>query len=245
VETSWEEEHCREALARHLKDRHGPAADDWQPKPNGKDRPPDFHLRRSGQLYAVEVTSLMSQYRQEGGGRISAEGIWKMTEELADEVEEEAAARGTLRGGYILTVDGPYDNFVPAKREIRKHLLRFILATKDMDAVEMQRTPFQTRSGQRYFLSKTGPKGSMVGVAMMGDGREWDWSVAAELHFLARDAIMAKAHKLRATPSPRILLLLDRHHFGAERASRNWGLQPLGGRLSCGAWTHGSATPVT
>jgi hypothetical protein len=210
--TRKEEDYCKTAFDDYLRHRLGVLDGVWEAEPNGETTAPDFCLRHGGRTYAVEVTTLMTQFQQAAGGRISDQGIWKMTGDLAERAEQEATARGLLRGVYVLTVDGPYDTFPQAKREIQEHLLRFIAETRETDQMEMGLTPFQTSSGQRYFLQKTGTHENLVEITMCGDGGEWDWRVVDELYFLVEDAITSKARKLQGVQVPWVLLLLDRHH---------------------------------
>jgi hypothetical protein len=139
-------------------------------------------------------------------------GISIATKRLADEVEREALDQGLLRGTYILTLDGPYDSFGRSKKEMKKLLMDFVASTSGVDHVPMMLEPSETLSGQRYFLQKAGPEKNLIGIAMMGDGADWGWSIVEELLALVKDAINSKAHKLRAVPHPWVLLLLDRHH---------------------------------
>src|SRR5262249_28932544 len=104
-----DEEHARVSFDRYIRE-HGVSGTEWQPFPRGESKPPDFNLRVSEIAYAVEVTSLLTQYEQDDGSTIAEQSIWKATERLTDDVEREAAAKGILRGGYVLTVEGPFGN---------------------------------------------------------------------------------------------------------------------------------------
>src|SRR5262245_10347429 len=106
-----EERFSQEAFATFLRAEHQVHGAVWETEPNGEQTVPDFHLHHGGLTYAVEVTGLITQYKQAEGRPVSELGIWKATERLADEVEREAADQGLLRGVYILTLDGPYDLF--------------------------------------------------------------------------------------------------------------------------------------
>jgi hypothetical protein len=188
------------------------------PEPNGEMTAPDFHLRCGGRTYAVEVKALMTQYEQEKGGPISELGIWERTrKQVEDEVEREAITRDLLRGEYILTLAGPYDNFYRSTTELKKLLMDFITETHDIDEFPMPSAPTVSPCGQRYFLQKTGLQKNQVRIAMFGDGADWGWSVVEELSLLAFEAVTSKAQKLRKEPHPWVLLLLDWNHVGTAR----------------------------
>ena len=204
-----EEHFCKEAFAEFLRAEYQVHGAVWETEPNGEKTVPDFHLHHVGQTYTVEVTGLMTQYEQARGGSVSELGIWKAGERLADEVEREATAQGLLHGVYVLTLDGPYDLFHRSRKDIKKDLMDFIANTRGVDRVPMPPRPSVTASGQPYFLQKVGSQANLVGLAMLGDGEGWGWSVAAELQSLVQEAIVSKAEKLRSVLPPRVLLLLD------------------------------------
>jgi hypothetical protein len=226
--TRKEEAVCQEAFDGYLRGQHADHSVAWEPEPNGEKTPPDFHLHFGRHCYAVEVTTLMTQYEQSAGRPISDRGIWKMTEDLAQEVEDQTLQEGSLRGVYVLTVDGPYDNYFVAKREIKQLLLEFIRQTKDQERIERGMKPLQTPAGHRVFLEKWGTQENCVGIIMHGDGSEWDWKVVEELYSLVARAVTEKAHKLRAVPKPKVLLLLDAHHLATERESQEVGARIAG-----------------
>jgi hypothetical protein len=235
--TRNEEAICQKAFDGYLRGQLAGISFVWESEPNGEKTPPDFHLHFSRHCYAVEVTTLMTQYEQSAGRPISDLGIWKMTEDLAQEVEDQTLQEGSLRGVYVLTVDGPYDNFLIAKREIKQLLLEFIHETKDQERIEGGTKPRHSPSGHRFFLEKWGTQENRVGIIMHGDGSEWDWKVVEELYFLVASAVTEKAHKLRAIPKPKVLLLLDAHHLATEREC-----QEVGARFS---GEGGKAVPIS
>ncbi|HVX09892.1 MAG TPA: hypothetical protein VHC22_01705 [Pirellulales bacterium] len=211
-----EEEFCEGVFTEFLKDRHG-LSTEWDHEPNGHATFPDFHMRYGGRTIAVEVTAFMTMYEQAGRPPVSDLGIWKPLERLAEDVEREAIAAGALRGTYILTVDGPYDEFFKATKELKKLLYDFIAATREVDQVPMTVPPLVTPSGQRYLLQKCESSENQVGIAMLDDGEAWGYEVAKQLGGLVQAVIATKAQKLKSSTLPCVLLLLDRYHLGTER----------------------------
>lgn len=212
-----EEEFSEEVFTEFLKAEHGVQDMEWKHEPNGETTSPDFHLRCGGRTFAVEVTAIMTTYEQTGRQPVSDLGIWKATERLAEEVEREAIAAGALRGTYILTIDGPYDEFFKGLKELKKLLFEFVAQTTTLNRVPMTVPPLVTSSGVRYLLEKCGPEGNQVGIAMMDDGEAWGYEIAKQLSNLVRAAVGTKAGKLSPSKFPCVLLLLDRYHLGTER----------------------------
>lgn len=207
-----DEEYGRASFERYLRDRAGLTDATWQPFPYGESKPPDLGLRLGGITYGVEITSLFTQYAQEDGSTLSEQTVWKATERLTDEVERNAAALGILRGGYVLTVDGPYDTFLRSKKQVRKYLMDFIASTRELDETRPEIVFQELSSGQRCAVNKWASQTDWVAAAMHSDGGGWDWSIVNELTLLVEAAVVSKARKLRNVPPPCILLLLDRHH---------------------------------
>jgi hypothetical protein len=212
----------------------------WTPFPNGETVPPDFTLRLDSDAYSVEITSLFTRYALPDGSSLPEESVWMGVKRLADKAEREARQLGTLSGGYVLTVDGPYDNFTRSRREIKKRLLEFIAATRldpnTRDELCFDKLCFEVAScGQRFAITKWRSSQDWVAAEMLSDGGGWDWEVVGELQGLVEAAVASKARKLRNVPKPWILLLLDRHHF-----NRLEDYEELRGRLGP-AWGRGSA----
>lgn len=168
-----EEEFCRDVFTEFLRAEHGLQDVLWEHEPNGKATAPDFHLHFGGRTFAIEVTAIMTMYNQTDRAPVSELGIWNATGRLAEQVEREAIATGALRGTYILTVDGPYDEFFKAMKELKRELVEFIVETKALDKVPMTVPPLVTSSGLRYLLEKCGPEENQVGIAMIDDGGAW------------------------------------------------------------------------
>jgi hypothetical protein len=211
-----DEEHARLSFDLHLRQVAGITDATWEPFPNGENMPPDFYLRLGDDTFAVEVMSLFTQYGQ-GGDSVSEESIWKATERLTDEVEIEAAQAGILHGGYVLTLDGPYDNFFHSKKQLRSLLLKFITDTQGVAATPGALEFVELPSGQRCAVNKYESASDWVAAAIFSDGGDWNWEVVTELRMLLDDAVSKKAWKLRGVPQPWVLLLLDRHHFARSQ----------------------------
>jgi hypothetical protein len=213
-----EEELCQKAFERYLQAQHGIRDTEWEPEPNGETTVPDFHMHHGGLTYAVEITALMTQSDQAEGEPVSKLGIWKTTERLAGEIEQEAIKQGLLRGGYTLTMTGPYHFFRRSRNELKEVLMDFIARTRDIDEVRWPRVPSVTRSGQHYFLQKeSNGRKNFVEISTLGDDGGWSSNIVEELSSLVQDAIASKVEKLRAVPPPRVLLLLDRYYLATDR----------------------------
>jgi hypothetical protein len=208
------EEYCRGAFDEYLRDEMGVDETSWRPEPNGKTTPPDYHLSQGGVMYAVEVTALFTQYEQENGESLSDHGLWEVATRLVKEVEQQARSEGRLRGSYMLTLQGPYHNFLQSKKEVKKELFDFISRTREDDTVAL--TPYHLPCGQNFFLWKVGTRVDRVGLGTHADGTEWDWGVVAGLRRRVESAVADKTYKLRGIPAPWVLLLLDTDPFSQE-----------------------------
>jgi hypothetical protein len=224
-----EEQFCQNSFDAYLRAPERGIAPAWREPERD---PPDLLLTVSGRLYAVEVTALMTQYEDAEGRSLSELGLWKGTAHLAAGIEREARGWGVLRGSYVLTLDGPYQDWRRSLTEIRAAALRFITETRDDDpspppdpAVPLSWST--TQAGQRFSIQKTGLRGDGVDIVILGDGSAWGWEIAEELHRLAEGATASKGHKLRDVPPPWVLLLLDEQHMALERE-----YQEVGRRLA-------------
>jgi hypothetical protein len=212
-----EEQLCQEAFTAYLAAKYNHQPIKWVPEPNGKATPPDFHLHYHSMTYAVEVTTLMSQFEQTEGKSISELGVWKITESLAADIEQEMSEKDLLSGLYILTLDGPYDFFRSSIDELKTSLKEFIIEPLDQDVVTMGTRPRVTTFGQSFFLQKVGVMEKAVGIVTMGGNEGWQSEVVKELFSLVQDAISSKAQKLRALDEPWVLLLFDQHHLATAK----------------------------
>ena len=212
-----EEQFCQETFSAYLAANYNSQPVRWVPEPNGKARPPDFHLHYRSMAYAVEVTTLMSQLEQTKGKSIPELGLCKIAESLAADVEREMCERDLLRGAYTLILEGPYDFFRSSIDELKTSLKEFIIETLDDDIVPMGIRPSVTTSGQSFFIQKHGVENKFVAVSPPGGNGGWQFEVVKELFSLVQDAISSKAQKLRALDEPWVLLLFDQYHLATAK----------------------------
>lgn len=197
-----EEEFCRKAFQAYLEGL-GHLSLGWTEEPNGPSKPPDYQLDVAGGSYAVEVTTLMSQHPQSAGRPVSDRGIWRAAERMVGKVEARLAASGLLHGLVELRLIEPFDHLIRSLSELETEVERFLRSE------EVSTPTRNTVSGQRFDLRKWG--GDEPLVAITTTTGDWDCRIRSELLVLVKQAVAAKAKKLRGELRARVLLLLDLH----------------------------------
>ena len=173
------------------------------------EEPPDYWLSIGTQRFAVEVTTLVTEYSQAGKTPASEIGIGASIARLCEAIEASAKEAGILRGLYVLCFEPPFDNFFPSKRAIADQAREFIAKTKDSPQTGFM--PCRAPEGQQFLIQKTSAQTCGVGHAMGSSSGGWAGDVEIQVQSLLDQVIAEKAGKLEGVKEPKILLLLDEY----------------------------------
>jgi hypothetical protein len=202
-----------------------------EPREDGED-PPDFYVTVERERFAVEVTNLMDEI-ETGGADIPRLSYTNSVHKLTIEIEEESRNSGTLRGHYVLWVNGPFENFSKLKKHIKSKSMVFLEQTKNTSpgygeyllaadetgailTTDFTDQPPEVLQGEAVFcfIWKKDDCSNHLSLIITSP-KFMDWKVELERDAckLLQRSISEKCDKLKDVTSKRILLLPDLSRF--------------------------------
>jgi hypothetical protein len=200
-----EESASARSLAHCLKERCGCRKVGFKAEEHD---PPDFWFTIDGEVYAAEVTRIVTEKAYQA-----------FCKRLAQSIRGSSPARGTLGGTYVLLIRRRprLPKATSADwRALIKQATDFIEATREADAADEARL---LEDDKGYLgIRKTSAHGAAVGE-WRADAPRWEGEVQDELNQLIAAAVTEKRKKLekKGVPArcPRIMLLLyDEYNYG-------------------------------
>jgi hypothetical protein len=178
-----------------------------------KEDPPDFWVTIENVKYAVEVTSIVSDY-----------GYDALCQGFENEIESEAKNRNILKGNYALVIMGKPE--IPKRMsKDRKILLDKAIAyisNTDSQPSAMRQKLFD-EAGRYIAIEKLSDTNASVGL--VGHiGTKWEKEAKEELFHLIQERVIQKIATLERNVDSNfhnnlILLLYDAHGFCGKKAT--------------------------
>jgi len=203
-----------------------------EPREDGED-PPDFYLTVEGERFAVEVTNLIDEIEAKGAD-IPRLSYTNSVHKLASDIEKESRKAETLKGHYVLWVNGPFDDFAQFRKHIKSKSMAFLEQTKNTSPEDGEyllaadetgailttcfpdQTPEYLQGVSAVFCSISKKENSPDRLSLVITSPQFtDWEKEIELDAcrLLQRSISAKCDKLKDITSRRILLLPDLSRF--------------------------------
>jgi hypothetical protein len=200
-----EEKRCKAAFDEFLKQKETKTIN-WSPG----DEPPDFYVHCYGKKFAVEVTSIMSQYTL-AKQPISSIGVHKSLNNLLEDIKRQAKEQNCLHGAYQVRLQ-PIKDFSANKSIIEKRVLSYIERTK-CKPYETEEMIFSPTGDRLCLIKKHHDEQNYIGGIIFDNlGQPWEGIIKEELTGLLNESLGNKVHKLRNIDEPIILLLWDDYH---------------------------------
>lgn len=187
-----------------------PARQVWDIGPD----PPDWMLTLAEGTYAVEVTRIVESIAV-GSASTTEPALIAFLDGFVKSVEAEARRSGLLRGCYLLHVC-PVPDFSSMRAQLRAAILSYLSSTGSA-VVSDRRVLWGVDPEQRWTIEKTDDGSPQLSWSMSLTRPKTQGVVLRDLERMLRTVIQVKSRKLAAIECPKVLLLVDKYHFGDPR----------------------------
>jgi hypothetical protein len=208
-----DEERAKESFDRYLFNERELKAR-WKPKPNGKNKAPDYFMWVGNKKFAVEVTALWGKINAGLGPKPRAH-FFSVLDCFCHRIKELALEKDYLCGYYYICLLGNTKYFLQDKEDLETRILDYIRKTKYKNQTNFE--PILRETGCRYTICKqTNNKNDIFFRPSLA---AWSGSpeVKKETCEILHDRISKKKKLLKHIKLPKILLLPDCHGFANRR----------------------------
>jgi len=176
--------------------------------------PPDFWVTIENVKYAVEVTSIVSNYEYEA-----------LCQGFEEEIESEAKDRNVLKGNYALFIMGKPEipkRMSKGRKDLLDKAIAYICDTNSQSCAIRQK--IYEKAGRYIAIEKLSDTNASVGLVGLF-GTKWEKEAKEELFSLIQKSVAQKRAQLEKKivsdlDNQLILLLYDAYGFCGKQATR-------------------------